>query len=403
MIRGVALFLTALLLAETPDLTVGPPSPGVGPASRSGASVTVTVHNPLAIARPAETITLNAAELRSALPVEDVRTVRVRDEATGADLLTQAIDANDDGTWDELIFQADIAAGGTSRFALTVGERRIPKKEEFRAYGRFVRERRDDFAWENDLVAHRMYGTALETWKQEPLTSSAVDVWVKRTRRLVINEWYMVDDYHRDTGDGADFYSAGRTRGCGGSGIWHGGTLFTSANFRHSRVLANGPIRVMFELTYDAWDAGGARVAETKRITLDAGHHLNRFESTYTNAPASAAVGIGIRNNPGSQSATPAAGVLRTWEPIKNNAAENGSMGCAVVVPGAGSLTPQPVDGNYLVTAALSGGRVVYYAGSSWDRGGVLKNVQDWDARLTQAAARIGAPVGVRLSAAAVK
>jgi len=76
-----------------------------------------------------------------------------------------------------------------------------------------VRERRDDFAWENDRVAHRMYGAALETWVQEPLTSSGVDVWVKRTPRLVINDWYLVDDYHRDTGEGADLYSVGRTRG----------------------------------------------------------------------------------------------------------------------------------------------------------------------------------------------
>ena len=33
-------------------------------------------------------------------------------------------------------------------------------------YGRFVRERHDDFTWENDLVAHRMYGTDLETWRR---------------------------------------------------------------------------------------------------------------------------------------------------------------------------------------------------------------------------------------------
>ena len=89
-----------------------------------------------------------------------------------------------------------------------------------------MRERRDDFAWENDRIAHRMYGKALETWAQEPLTSSAVDVWFKRTRRLVINDWYMVDDYHRDHGEGADMYSAGKSRGCGGNGIWDAGKLY---------------------------------------------------------------------------------------------------------------------------------------------------------------------------------
>ena len=49
------------------------------------------------------------------------------------------------------------------------------KKEQYKAFGRFVRERFDDFTWENDKVAHRTYGKALETWKGEPLTSSTID------------------------------------------------------------------------------------------------------------------------------------------------------------------------------------------------------------------------------------
>ena len=183
---------------------------------------------------------------------DDVRRIHVRDDRAGKDLLTQAVDLNDDGTFEQVIFQVDLAAS-EKRHVLALGGRAAHRaaRRTIRAYGRFVRERRDDFAWENDLVAHRMYGAALETWAQEPLTSSAVDVWVKKTTRLVINDWYMTDDYHRDTGEGADLYSAGRTRGCGGNAIWSGGKLFPSTNARGSRVLANGPIRVLFELTYD--------------------------------------------------------------------------------------------------------------------------------------------------------
>jgi len=110
-----------------------------------------------------------------------------------------------------------------------------------------VRERFDDFAWENDRIAHRTYGKALETWKEEPLTSSAIDVWTKRVSSLVINGWYMLDNYHTDHGEGADFYSAGSTRGNGGDGLWAADKLWVSKNFVDSRVLACGPIRVMFE------------------------------------------------------------------------------------------------------------------------------------------------------------
>jgi hypothetical protein len=370
-------------------------------AAQSGpaAPAAITVVNPLAMARPSETIAVPAPELLKAVAVKDIRDMQVRDPRSGQDVLTQAVDADDDGTFDELIFQADLEPGATRTFTVTAGTRRIPKAADFRAYGRFVRERRDDFAWENDLVAHRMYGTALETWAQEPLTSSAIDVWVKRTRRLVINDWYMVDDYHRDSGEGADFYSAGKTRGCGGSGIWKDGKLFVSRNFTEARPLANGPIRVMFELRYDAWDAAGGPVAETKRITLDAGQYLNRIDSTYRPAPAGAAVGIGIRVNPNAQVAARAeTGVLRVWEPIQNKAAENGWMGCAVIAqPGAG-MAPAPVDGNYLVVAPLPGASLTYHAGSAWDRGGQIRDAAAWDAYLAQAAARLRAPVRVTVS-----
>ena len=125
---------------------------------------------------------MSVADLKRVLTFDDVRKVHVRDDASGKDLLTQAVDLNDDGD----IRAGDLSGGpgrvnATRTFTLSVGDRHIPARDEFKAYGRFVRERRDDFAWENDLVAHRMYGAALETWAQEPLTSSAVDVWVKRT------------------------------------------------------------------------------------------------------------------------------------------------------------------------------------------------------------------------------
>ncbi len=354
----------------------------------------VTVVNPIDVERPAETITLAAPALLEALQVKDVRTVRVRDAKSGQDLLTQAVDLNDDGTFDELIFQADIAASETRRFSLTVGERRIPTREEYRAYGRFNRERRDDFAWENDRVAHRMYGAALETWAQEPLTSSGLDVWVKRTRRLVINDWYMIDDYHRDTGDGADLYSAGRTRGCGGSGLLAGGKLFSPPNFRNTRVLAQGPIRVLFELMYEPWDAGGAKVTETRRVTLDAGSHVNRFDLTFQPGPSPGTeLAAGVRINPG-QAAQPtlASGVLRTWEPLK----QDGHLGCAVIVPG---MTRSLVlDGNTLAVAPLAGtGATTYYSASAWDRGGDIKDVAAFDAYLAREARRRQAPVRIQL------
>jgi hypothetical protein len=385
------MFAIPLILALIAGLTVP-----AGQAPAPARSIVVTAKNPVDLARPSETLVVAAADLQRLLGAADARKVQVRDEA-GQAVLSQAVDLNDDGTFDQLIFQADFQPRQTKTFTLTAGERQVPRVSDFKAYGRFVRERRDDFAWENDRIAHRMYGAALETWAQEPLTSSAVDVWSKRVRRLVINDWYMVDDYHEDNGTGGDFYSAGKSRGCGGNGVWAGGKLYPSANFRDSRVLANGPIRVMFELTYAMWHAGGTKVSETKRITLDAGQNLDRFESIYTVAggPAIAAHAAGIKKNAGSVSTTSRElGILRTWEPVKGQ----GNLGCAVVVDPAGLVEFTEADGNYLVAAKLaSGGTATYYAGFGWDKSGDFKGVEDWDRYLEQATRRLRAPIELTL------
>ena len=182
--------------------------------------LTVTAVNKLNLARQSETIELTAKDL-APLVEKDLMKLHVRDSA-GREVLAQSVDTDYDDYHkpDILVFQADFKPNETKRFTVFAGAKREYKKEDFRAYGRFVRERFDDFAWENDRIAHRTYGRALIFWKGEPLTSSAIDIWSKRTSKMVINDWYMVDNYHADHGEGADVYSAGPTRGVGGSGIW---------------------------------------------------------------------------------------------------------------------------------------------------------------------------------------
>jgi len=365
-------------------------------AIQTAASAAVT--NPIAIARPAETIELPVDALKRVLTFDDVRKIHVKDDKTGKDLLTQAVDTDDDGTFEYVIAQADLGPSERRTFSLSVGERHIAAKEEFRAYGRFVRERRDDFVWENDLVAHRMYGAALETWAQEPLTSSAVDIWVKKTPRLVVNDWYMVDDYHQDHGEGADLYSAGKTRGCGGNAIWQNGKLYPSANFRGSRMLANGPVRVMFELSYEPWDAGGQKLSETKRITLDAGQRMNRFESRYNvPAPRPLQQSVGIKKAAGADVAVRKdAGMLRTWEAFANN---NGNVGCGVVADPRDVTDAPELDGNILLVTRVAGGTpAIYWAGTAWDRGGTITTAAAWDGYLNDWAARVRVPVTVQIS-----
>ena len=88
--------------------------------------------------------------------------------------------------------------------------------------------------------------------------------------------------YHKDNGQGLDSYYVGTTRGCGGTAVFANGRLSVSKNYTRMRILGDGPIRFAFEVSYAPWDTNGVSMSETKRITLDAGTHLNKIESTYT-------------------------------------------------------------------------------------------------------------------------
>ena len=356
--------------------------------------LTITASNKLKIARPGETIELTAQTLAS-LSGKDLTKLHVRD-AAGNEVLAQAVDTDYDDFHkpDVLIFQADFAPNETKTFTITTGKKREYKKEDFRAYGRFVRERFDDFAWENDRIGHRTYGKALITWKGEPLTSSAIDIWSKRTEKLVINDWYMVDNYHADQGEGVDAYSAGPTRGCGGNGIWSNGQLYVPTNFVDSRVLANGPIRVMFELVYEPFDVNGVKVSQVLRVSLDAGSQLNQFRASYQGGNESLAMAVGLKKVKDEQKQFNAEhGWLTIWEPMEKNL---GMQGLAIIVdPHAVDKVAEDKSNHLVVLKAGITSPVSYWAGFAWDRAGKIPSAESWNAYVDQFAERLRSPIEV--------
>jgi hypothetical protein len=358
--------------------------------------LTVTAVNKLNIARQSETLELTTAAL-APLGEKDLMKLHVRDSA-GKEVLSQAVDTDYDDYHkpDVLIFQADFQPNETKTFTVVAGAKREYTREDFRAYGRFVRERFDDFAWENDLVAHRTYGKALITWKGEPLTSSAIDIWSKRTSKLVINDWYMIDNYHADHGEGVDAYSAGPTRGCGGNGIWSKGQLYVPTNFVDSRVLTNGPIRVMFELVYEPFDVNGVKVSQVLRVSLDAGSQLNHFRASYQ-APSggeSLALAVGLKKVKDAQKNLNAErGWFTIWEPVEKN---QGMQGLAIIVdPRTFEGVTEDSRNHLLVLKPGITAPVSYWAGFAWDRAGKITSSESWNAYVEQFSEKLRSPIQI--------
>jgi hypothetical protein len=247
------------------------------------------------------------------------------------------------------------------------------------AYARFVPERMDDIAWENDRIAHRIYGPALQHNPKEH-SGSGIDVWVKKVRQPVINEWYRSGKYHKDRGTGLDFYEVGLSRGDGGLGVWDGGKLYNSKDFTDYKILDLGPLNCGFNLTYAPWDANGRQVWEHRTMTLAAGSNLDRIESTIdSDKPGELVLGIGLAKRDGQGGRVlrdKERGILSYWQPPE----KDGTIGVGVLVDPATVVDFAEDKLNYLVLVRATAGKpFVYHAGACWDRGLDFKTANQWE------------------------
>jgi hypothetical protein len=360
--------------------------------------LSVKATNKLQIPRASQTIELSAKDLAT-LDDKNIETLHVKD-SLGNEVLCQAVDTDFDEMHkrDTLIFQADFAPGETRTFIVSGGKKHSYKKEDFKAYGRLNQERFDDYAWENDLIAHRTYGTSLITWKGEPLTSSSIDIWSKDTSRLVINDWYMIDDYHSDHGEGCDDYSAGATRGDGGIGLWVDNKLIAPINFSASRTLANGPIRVLFELDYPAFDANGAKITETLRVSLDAGSQMDHYVAMFKGGNGSLSAAIGLKKTTGAKiDYDSKTGTLTSWEPMEKKL---GMQGLGIIVdPKLLEKQAEDAKNDLAIAKTDVNGTISYWTGFAWDRPGKITNQDAWKKYISDFAAGVASPIEVSVSA----
>lgn len=369
-------------------------------AGQQPRTLSLTAANPLPIARGVETIALPWASVAAQL--RDTRVVRVLDGVSGQELTSQLLDADADGQPDSLLFQA--AFGPREVRAFTVEA--APPRDSVRsgAHAKFVPER-EDVAWESDRIAFRIYGKKL--WELENLHSNGIDVWPKRTRELVLDEWYGAghDSYHVDTGKGADFFQVGPTLGAGGTGLWRDGTLYRGDNFLEHRIIADGPVRAVFELQYGAIDARGVRATERKRVSIDAGQHLFRQESTFASEAPELQVAVGLVKREGlvgSTSRNRAWAWLTGWGPIARGTGGHGELGTAVIVSRATLVDMPEIQDHYLAVSRVPAGQpLVSWVGAGWTSSRDFRSVEDWWQYVDTFAQRLEQPLVITLRAQA--
>ncbi|WOO40850.1 DUF4861 family protein [Rubellicoccus peritrichatus] len=253
-------------------------------------------------------------------------------------------------------------------------------------YARFVPERKDDFAWENDLIAFRAYGPA----SRDGAENAGIDCWLKRVPYPIINKWYdesinQGKSYHTDHGEGLDNYHTGASAGCGGTAIWLDGQREPLETFTEWEILKSSPERTVFALTYEN-EIDGDVYKEVKEITIELGQRLFKANSTFwkNGEPAAGlpiAIGLATHDGKASVSYDQSEGWAACWEIL-----DGSGLGTGVIVnPDEVSeivvIEPTGKDTGHVAIIAEtdSEGQITYYAGYGWEKAGAIKTSAAWE------------------------
>lgn len=253
---------------------------------------------------------------------------------------------------------------------------------------RFVPERSDDFAWENDKIAFRAYGPALKAKGED----SGFDAWLKRVDYPIVNKWYAGNQkglsYHKDHGEGYDPYKVGSSRGCGGLALWIDGEMVPSNVFVDSKVIKSETDESVFVLSYE-WSHGGDAYTEEKTISIKLGDRLFKSSSTFkkngtvaANLPI--AIGLVRHHTTDTVSKDLKNGWVSIWETIDGD-----GLGTGVVINPkrmdeflVQETGKKLSDHAIIITKTDAKGQLDYYAGYGWARAKEIMTPEQWNTYL---------------------
>lgn len=395
-------------------------------ACNDSRTVTVTVTNPLAMERSNEMVEVSMETVTDRLGLADTAQIVVLN-ADGQQVPYQI-------TYDgKVIFPAAIAAGSTATYTIQTG---TPEAFDVKACGRCYPERMDDMAWENDLVAFRAYGPALQAKGErgfgydlftkynttEPMLEAmyakeldketlAKIAELKKTDPKAAAELSRERSYHIDHGYGMDCYAVGPTLGASVAALMVNDTIIYPWCYKNQEILDNGPLRFTVKLEFTPLTVkGDSTVVETRLITLDAGSHLNKTAVSYSNLKETLPIvaGIVLHEPDGAVVADAANGYITYVDPTTGP--DNGKifMGAAVpaVVKDAKTVLfsekekkeRNNADGHVLAVSDYEpGSEYVYYWGFAWDKADI-KTADAWNRYMADFAQKVRNPLTVKVN-----
>ena len=351
-------------------------------------TLTVNVSNPMNIARADVPIIINLAnygEVRSALVT-----------LNGQEVPCQLDDLDQDETFDELCFLANIDKKEKQQYSVTLYDEGEPRSYTARVFAEMVLSNtkdkklkknqqnnyiesltaRGDAAYtyniqhhhgvdfESELNGIRIYFDARQT----------LDLYGKFKKQLELKETqFYTDDDQKKRGYGDDVLWVGQTFGLGAFRGWDGQqpTLVEPVKTRTQRIISYGPLRTIVEVIDKGWQAPSPLTSHpspinmTLRYTQYAGHRDTDVDVIFNKDVSDYRFSTGIINVKGSEEFSNKKGLRACWgtdypstDTVKWS---RETVGLAVLVPQKNIVSEEPANkDNYAYVLKVNGRQMSY-------------------------------------------
>lgn len=347
------------------------------------------VSNPSPDARRSEDVVVPLALVRKAAPglplggiVVTTSEARTLEEDGAAiqtnELASQLDDLDGDGTFDELAFQLDLAPHQARVVTLAFGD----PETLFRLRGAYVSRTharcfgRHGAGWESELDA----------WTLSFAARDSIKLYGKRRPGLRLDALGAPErDAVSEHPAGRELMNSGVSLGIGSVGALSGGAVVSpgTAAEKSCRVVADGPVRAIVEVSYRGWRVGAQVISLISRFTQWGGDRGFEHRVSVGDAPGVILVAAmpraaDVLSMPSMRPADPGL-ALATWGPPgrperspSSGVPDEGRVGLAILVPEPSAGASVPGDAaNHLVALRLEEGRAAaWYVTAAWDQEG---------------------------------
>ena len=367
---------------------------------------TVSVSNPLATVRTDQPIVISLA------PYGDIRSALVT--TNGQEIPCQLDDLDQDETFDELCFLADLEGKETKPYEVTLLSEGEPRSYPARVYADMllrndkvkVKNKHNNFIesitargdcadsyhiqhhhgvdFESELNGIRIYFDKRQT----------LDLYGKFQKRLELEATqFYTSKEQKAEGYGDDVLWVGNTFGLGAFRGWDGQqpTMIDPVRSRTQRIISYGPLRTIVEVVDRGWkaDAQKAPINMTLRYTQYAGHRDTDVDVIFNKDVSDYRFSTGVINVKGSEEFSDKKGLRACWgtdypstDTVKWS---RETVGLGILIPREFIVNEQPASkeriqgGNYTFIVGTKGRQINYkvaYCSDNEDFG--MHSAKEW-------------------------